>query len=60
MTAGQIMPVSTGADTSMACAANVRFLSGSMEDIPLEDECIDVVVSNCVINLSMNKERLSA
>lgn len=37
--------------------ANVTFLNGSMEDIPLEDESVDVVVSNCVINLSTDKKR---
>ncbi|MEW6227838.1 MAG: arsenic resistance N-acetyltransferase ArsN2 [Bacillota bacterium] len=40
-----------------AGVANVRFLNGPMENIPLEDECIDVVVSNCVINLSLDKRR---
>jgi len=37
--------------------ANVTFLNGSMEDIPLEDESVDVIVSNCVINLSVDKKR---
>ncbi len=41
-----------------AGAANARFLNGSMEDIPLEDGSVDVVVSNCVINLSSRKERV--
>ncbi len=36
---------------------NVEFLKGYMEDIPLEDETIDVITSNCVINLSENKEK---
>jgi N-acetylglutamate synthase-like GNAT family acetyltransferase/precorrin-6B methylase 2 len=36
---------------------NVSFLKGSVEDIPLADESVDVVVSNCVINLAMDKER---
>lgn len=40
-----------------AGVANVRFLNGPMENIPLEDESIDVVVSNCVINLSLDKRR---
>lgn len=35
---------------------NVEFIKGYIEDIPLEDETIDVVTSNCVINLSENKE----
>ncbi|MGE5587831.1 MAG: arsenic resistance N-acetyltransferase ArsN2 [Clostridia bacterium] len=36
---------------------NVSFLKGSVEDIPLADESVDVVVSNCVINLSTDKKR---
>jgi arsenite methyltransferase len=35
---------------------NVEFLKGEIEDIPLPDEHVDVVISNCVINLSANKE----
>ena len=34
---------------------NVRFLKGIIEDIPLPDNCVDVVISNCVINLSADK-----
>ncbi|MEW6547191.1 MAG: arsenic resistance N-acetyltransferase ArsN2 [Bacillota bacterium] len=41
-----------------AGASNARFLVGRMEAIPLEDGCVDVVVSNCVINLSPDKERV--
>ena len=37
---------------------NVEFLKGEMEDIPLPDEHVDVVISNCVINLSTEKERV--
>ena len=37
---------------------NVEFLKGHMEDIPLADESIDVVISNCVINLSADKEQV--
>jgi len=36
-------------------ATNVRFLKGHIEAIPLPDEAVDVVVSNCVINLSTDK-----
>src|SRR5207244_4980929 len=36
---------------------NVEFLKGHLEAIPLPDECVDVVISNCVINLSTDKER---
>src|ERR1700694_1594776 len=32
--------------------ANVRFLKGQIEQIPLPDESVDVIISNCVINLS--------
>lgn len=35
---------------------NVEFIRGYIEDIPLEDETINVVTSNCVINLSESKE----
>ena len=34
---------------------NVRFLKGEIEDIPLSDNAVDVVISNCVINLSADK-----
>src|SRR5437870_2099569 len=39
---------------------NVEFLKGHLEAIPLPDECVDVVISNCVINLSTDKERAIA
>jgi arsenite methyltransferase len=39
-----------------AAAENVRFLKGNMEDIPLPDASVDVVISNCVINLSADKD----
>lgn len=35
-----------------AGAENVRFLKGHIEDIPLPDNSVDVIISNCVINLS--------
>jgi SAM-dependent methyltransferase len=38
-----------------ARATNVEFRRGTIEDIPLEDESVDVVISNCVINLSADK-----
>ncbi|HHW40071.1 MAG TPA: arsenite methyltransferase [Syntrophomonadaceae bacterium] len=38
--------------------ANVEFLKGYIEDIPLPDASVDVVLSNCVINLSEDKERV--
>jgi SAM-dependent methyltransferase len=37
---------------------NVEFLKGEIEHIPLPDNSIDVVISNCVINLSADKERV--
>lgn len=36
---------------------NVDFIKGYIEDIPLKDEFIDVIMSNCVINLSEDKEK---
>jgi 2-polyprenyl-3-methyl-5-hydroxy-6-metoxy-1,4-benzoquinol methylase len=40
--------------------ANVEFLKGDIEAIPLPDESVDVVISNCVINLSADKDRVLA
>jgi arsenite methyltransferase len=34
---------------------NVEFLKGTIEDVPLPDDAVDVVISNCVINLSADK-----
>jgi SAM-dependent methyltransferase len=39
-------------------AQNVRFLKGHIESIPLPDDHVDVVISNCVINLSADKARV--
>src|SRR6059058_1609473 len=39
---------------------NVEFLKGEIEAIPLPGDAVDVVVSNCVINLSGDKERVLA
>jgi arsenite methyltransferase len=39
-------------------ATNVEFLRGFIEDIPLPDESLDVIISNCVINLSADKSRV--
>jgi arsenite methyltransferase len=36
---------------------NVEFLKGEIEDIPLPDGSVDVVISNCVLNLSADKDR---
>lgn len=37
-------------------AENVEFIKGYIEDIPLADETVDVITSNCVINLTESKE----
>jgi trans-aconitate methyltransferase len=37
---------------------NVEFLKGEIEEIPLPDKAVDVVISNCVINLSADKDRV--
>jgi SAM-dependent methyltransferase len=37
---------------------NVEFLLGSIEDIPLPDQSVDVVISNCVVNLSADKDQV--
>ncbi len=41
-----------------AGAVNVEFLKGEIENIPLPDNSVDVVISNCVINLSADKGRV--
>jgi arsenite methyltransferase len=41
-----------------AGAENVEFLKGHIEQIPLPDNHVDVVISNCVINLSTNKPKV--
>ncbi len=37
---------------------NVEFLRGEIENIPLPDNSVDVIISNCVINLSVDKDRV--
>jgi arsenite methyltransferase len=37
---------------------NAEFLKGEIENIPLPDNSVDVIISNCVINLSANKDRV--
>ena len=39
-----------------AGATNVEFLKGTIEAIPLPDQSVDVIISNCVINLSIDKD----
>jgi SAM-dependent methyltransferase len=46
------------ASAEQAGVANARFLLGHIEDIPLPDGHVDVVISNCVINLSTDKPRV--
>ena len=41
-----------------AGAENVEFLKGDIENIPLPDNSVDVIISNCVINLSADKKRV--
>jgi SAM-dependent methyltransferase len=48
------------ANASRAGALNVRFVHGHIEDIPLPDGHVDVVISNCVVNLSADKPRVLA
>ena len=43
-----------------AGVANVEFLRGEIERIPLPDASVDVIISNCVINLSADKRRVIA
>jgi SAM-dependent methyltransferase len=43
-----------------AGATNVEFLKGYIEEIPLPANTVDVVISNCVINLSIEKQRVFA
>src|SRR5262245_43656915 len=37
---------------------NVEFLKGEIEQVPLPDDSVDVIISNCVINLSADKDRV--
>jgi SAM-dependent methyltransferase len=48
------------ANADKAGATNVQFLKGTIEDIPLPDGSVDVVISNCVINLSVDKPKVLA
>jgi ubiquinone/menaquinone biosynthesis C-methylase UbiE len=43
---------------SQAGVENVEFLRGEIENIPLPDNSVDVIISNCVINLSADKDRV--
>jgi arsenite methyltransferase len=48
------------ANQRQAGAENVEFLKGTIEAIPLPDDSVDVIISNCVINLSGDKARVFA
>ncbi len=48
------------ANAALAGATNVEFLHGAIEAIPLPDDSIDVIISNCVINLSTDKPAVFA
>jgi SAM-dependent methyltransferase len=48
------------ANSARAGTANVEFLKGTIEDVPLPDGAVDVVISNCVINLSVDKPAVIA
>jgi len=48
------------ANQERAGATNVAFLKGHLEEIPLPDNSVDVIISNCVINLSADKRRALA
>jgi arsenite methyltransferase len=46
------------ANAAAAGVANVEFVKGYIEDMPLPDRSVDVVISNCVINLSADKSKV--
>lgn len=46
------------ANQRKAGVQNVEFLKGEIESIPLSDNSVDVIISNCVINLSADKDRV--
>ena len=48
------------ANAATAGARNVEFLHGTIEDVPLPAQAVDVVISNCVINLSVDKPTVIA
>jgi ubiquinone/menaquinone biosynthesis C-methylase UbiE len=47
-------------NAAQAGATNAEFLHGHIEDIPLPDGSVDVVISNCVVNLSVDKPAVFA
>ena len=47
-------------NAAKAGATNVQFVKGAIESLPLPDGSVDVVISNCVINLSLDKHKVLA
>lgn len=60
MTPEMIALARTNAERFLAATglANVEFRQGKIEQLPVEDACVDVAISNCVINLSTDKPRV--
>ncbi len=56
---GEMVALANSAKRS-ARLDNVEFLAGEMEKVPLDDACVDVVISNCSINLSQDKPAVFA
>jgi arsenite methyltransferase len=48
------------ANAAKAGATNVEFVKGTIEDVPLADGAVDVIISNCVVNLSVDKPAVLA
>jgi ubiquinone/menaquinone biosynthesis C-methylase UbiE len=48
------------ANQAKAGVTNVEFLKGDIENIPLPDHSVDVIISNCVVNLAADKRRVLA
>ncbi|HEX3197667.1 MAG TPA: arsenite methyltransferase [Propionibacteriaceae bacterium] len=46
------------ANAAKAGTPNVEFLKGTIEEVPLPDASVDIVISNCVINLSVDKPKV--
>ena len=46
------------ANQAEAGVDNVEFVKGTIEEIPLPDDSVDVIISNCVINLSGDKQQV--
>jgi arsenite methyltransferase len=47
-------------NAAAAAVTNVEFVEGNIEEIPLPDDSVDVIISNCVINLSVDKPAVFA